>query len=58
MKHLLRPYRTRFCSSRLISNLGIVVMVGAGALMALPGAAAQATKITQILQGTEAAAAG
>ncbi|MGP8268828.1 MAG: PDZ domain-containing protein [Terracidiphilus sp.] len=52
MRHLLRPYRNRFCSSRLFSNLGIVVMVGVGALMALPGAAAQATKIAQIMQAT------
>jgi predicted metalloprotease with PDZ domain len=50
MKHLLRPYQTN--SSRLICNLGIVAMVGVGALMALPGAAAQATKIAQILPGT------
>jgi membrane-associated protease RseP (regulator of RpoE activity) len=51
MKHLLRPYRNRFYSSRPIRNVGIVAVV-AGALMALPGAAAQTTKIAQIMQGT------
>ena len=52
MDHLLRPYRSRFCSSRLIRHLGIVVLVGVGAMMALPRAAAQTTKIAQIMQTT------
>ena len=52
MKHLLRPYRNRSCSSRPLSKLGMVVMVGVGALMALPGAAAQGARIAQIMQTT------
>ena len=52
MKHLLRPYRNRSCSSHLVCNLGIVAIIGMGALIALPGATAQATKIAQIMQTT------
>ena len=47
MKHLLRPYRS--CSYR---SLGFAVLLGLGALMALPVASAQAAKITQILRGS------
>jgi membrane-associated protease RseP (regulator of RpoE activity) len=46
MKHLLRLYRS--CSYRSFGFAALLVM---GALMALPGASAQATKITQILKG-------